>query len=292
MSALKDRDFLKVSDLTENELMEILELALKVKRTKFSKELEGRTLGMLFAKTSTRTRVSFEVAMTQLGGHAINMNWSETNFEKGDVKDESKVLGLYCDAVMTRVLTHQQNIEIAKGCEKPVINGMDNLHHPCQALADLLTIMEEKGKLEGLKIAWVGDGTNVCNSLIQASDLLNIKMAVACPMGYEPKIKGKAAILRDPVEAARNADVLVTDTWISLGQEKEKETRLKVFTAYQLNSNLLRYAKEDSIVLHCLPATRGHEITSDVMDSPQSRIFLEAENRLHTEKALLLKLIG
>ncbi|MCJ7634925.1 ornithine carbamoyltransferase [Candidatus Bathyarchaeota archaeon] len=292
MSALKDRDFLKVADLTKDELMDILDLALKVKKVKWSKELEGRTLGMLFAKTSTRTRVSFEVAMTQLGGHAINMNWSETNFDKGDVKDESKVLGLYCDAVMTRVFTHQQNIELAKGCEKPLINGMDNLHHPCQALADLLTIMEEKGKLEGLKIAWVGDGTNVCNSLIQASDLLDIKMAVACPGGYEPKIKGKAVILRDPREAARNADVLVTDTWISLGLEKEKETRLNVFTAYQLNSNLLRYAKEDSIVLHCLPATRGYEITSDVMDSPQSRIFPEAENRLHTEKALLLKLIG
>lgn len=292
MSALKDRDFLKVADLTKDELMDILDLALKVKKVKCSKELEGRTLGMLFAKTSTRTRVSFEVAMTQLGGHAINMNWRETNFEKGDVKDESKVLGLYCDAVMTRVFTHQQNIELAKGCEKPLINGMDNLHHPCQALADLLTILEEKGKLEGLKIAWVGDGTNVCNSLIQASNLLDIKMAVACPRGYEPKIKGKAVILRDPREAARNADVLVTDTWISLGLEKEKETRLKVFTAYQLNSNLLRYAKEDSIVLHCLPATRGYEITSDVMDSPQSRIFTEAENRLHTEKALLLKLIG
>ena len=141
--------------------------------------------------------------MTQLGGHAINLNWGDTNFVKGDVKDESKVLGLYCDAIMTRVFNHQQNIELADGCEKPLINGMDNLHHPCQALADLLTILEVKGKLEGLKIAWVGDGTNVCNSLIQAADLLDIKMSVACPGGYEPKIKGKAVILRDPREAAR-----------------------------------------------------------------------------------------
>jgi ornithine carbamoyltransferase len=292
MSSLRNRDFLTVADLTKDEIMDILTLALRVKKIRFSKQLEGKTLAMLFAKTSTRTRVSFEVAMTQLGGHAINLNWGDTNFVKGDVKDESRVLGLYCDAIITRVFNHQQNIELADGCEKPLINGMDNLHHPCQALADLLTILEVKGKLEGLKIGWVGDGTNVCNSLIQAADLLDMKISVACPGGYEPKIQGKAVIMREPREAARYADVLVTDTWVSLGLEKEKEMRLNVFTPYQLNSNLLRYAKEDCIVLHCLPATRGYEITSDVMDSPQSRIFQEAENRLHTEKALLLKLIG
>jgi ornithine carbamoyltransferase len=292
MSSLRNRDFLTVADLTKDEIMDILTLALRVKKIRFSKQLEGKTLAMLFAKTSTRTRVSFEVAMTQLGGHAINLNWGDTNFVKGDVKDESRVLGLYCDAIITRVFNHQQNIELADGCEKPLINGMDNLHHPCQALADLLTILEVKGKLEGLKIGWVGDGTNVCNSLIQAADLLDMKISVACPGGYEPKIQGKAVIMREPREAARYADVLVTDTWVSLGLEKEKEMRLNVFTPYQLNSNLLRYAKEDCIVLHCLPATRGYEITSEVMDSPQSRIFQEAENRLHTEKALLLKLIG
>lgn len=292
MSSLRNRDFLTVADLTKDEIMDILTLALRVKKIRFSKQLEGKTLAMLFAKTSTRTRVSFEVAMTQLGGHAINLNWGDTNFVKGDVKDESRVLGLYCDAIITRVFNHQQNIELADGCEKPLINGMDNLHHPCQALADLLTILEVKGKLEGLKIGWVGDGTNVCNSLIQAADLLDMKISVACPGGYEPKIQGKAVIMREPREAARYADVLVTDTWVSLGLEKEKEMRLNVFTPYQLNSNLLRYAKEDCIVLHCLPATRGYEITSEVMDSPQSRIFQQAENRLHTEKALLLKLIG
>jgi ornithine carbamoyltransferase len=293
---LKNRDFLKVSDLSREELMEILDLALELKKAKVpatrKRDLEGKTLAMLFAKTSTRTRTSFEVAMTQLGGHAIDLNWNETNFTKGDLKDEAKVLGLYCDAVMTRVPSRQQNLELAAGCEKPVINGMDNLHHPCQTLADLMTILEEKEKFEGLKIGWVGDGTNVCNGLIEAAEMLDMKMAVACPGGYDPKIRGKAAIMREPREAARLADILVTDTWISLGFEKEKETRLNVFTAYQLNSNLLKYAKEDCIILHCLPATRGYEITSEVMDSPRSRIFEEAENRLHTEKALLLKLIG
>jgi len=292
MSSLRGRDFLTVADLTRNELMDIIYLAQEVKKVKYSKELEGKTLAMLFAKTSTRTRVSFEVAMTQLGGHAINLNWSETNFVKGDVEDEAKVLGLYCDAVMTRVFTYQQNLELAEGCGKPVINGMDNIHHPCQALADLLTILEEKGKLQGLKIGWVGDGTNVCHSLIQGAELLDMKMAVATPGGYEPKIRGKAVLVRDPREAARHADVLVTDTWVSLGLEKERETRLNIFTPYQLNSGLLKYAKEDCIVLHCLPAQRGYEITSDVMDSPQSRVFQEAENRLHTEKALLLKILG
>jgi ornithine carbamoyltransferase len=292
MLSLQNRDFLTLDNLSKEELMDILDLALKIKKTKYSKELEGKTLGMLFAKTSTRTRVSFEVAMTQLGGHAIYMKWDETNFVKGDVRDESKVLGLYCDAVLTRVFTHQQNIELAESCGKPLINGMDNLHHPCQALADLFTILEDKGKLEGLKIAWVGDGTNVCNSLIQAADLTGMKISVACPEGYEPKTNGKVEILRDPEQVVRDADVVVTDTWVSLGFEKEKETRLSIFRPYQLNSNLLKYAKEDCIILHCLPATRGYEITSDVMDSPRSRIFQEAENRLHTEKALLLKLIG
>ena len=230
--------------------------------------------------------------MTQLGGHAINLNWNETNFAKGDVKDESKVLGLYCDAVMARVFGHDQVQAIADGCDKPVINGLSDLHHPCQTLADLMTILEDKKKFEGLKIGWVGDGTNVCNSLMQGAEMLGMEMVVATPKGYEPKLNAAATVLNDPKEAANDADVLVTDSWVSLGLEKEKEIRLKVFKPYQLNTQLLGLAKKDCIVLHCLPAQRGYEITSTVMDSKQSRIFQESENRLHTEKALLLKTLS
>lgn len=262
------------------------------KKRPYSKKLEGKTLAMLFAKSSTRTRVSFEVAMKHLGGHALNLKWNETNFTKGDVEDEARILGLYCDAVMARVIQHSQLLRIAEGCEKPVINGMDDLFHPCQALADLLTILEEKKRFEKIKVGWVGDGTNVCNSLMLGADLFGMDMTVATPKGYEPKIKTSATLVNDPNEAARNADVLVTDTWVSLGQESEKIVRMKSFTKYQLNSSLLSLAKEDCIVLHCLPAQRGYEITSEVLDSPQSRVFQEAENRLHTTKALVIKLLS
>lgn len=289
---MKEKDFLTLLDLDEGELKEILETASELKTTKYSTKLEGKTLAMLFAKTSTRTRVSFEVGMTQLGGHAINLNWRETNFVKGNVKDEAKVLGGYCDAVMARVPTHQQLVEIAEGCEKPVINGMDDLYHPCQILADLLTIFEEKHRLAGLKIGWTGDGNNVCNSLMRGAEMTGMKMTVATPKGFEPKLRTSAKIVQDPREAARDADVLVTDTWVSLGFEEEKEMRVQVFRPYQLNSKLLSLAQTNCIVLHCLPAQRGYEITSEVIDSPQSRVFQEAANRLHTEKALLLHLMG
>ena len=291
MLSLKNRDFLTLTDITGAELERLLQFARQVKKVRYSEELKGKTLAMLFARTSTRTRVSFEVAMTQLGGHAIHLNWAETNFVKGDMKDEAKNLGLYCDALMARVFMHKQIMDLAEGCEKPTINGMDDLHHPCQALADLLTILESKERLDDLKVAWVGDGTNVCNSLLQGTQLLGMEAYVASPKGYEPKIKGNATIVEDPAEAAKDADVLVTDTWVSLGQESEKEARHKAFRPYQLNSRLLSLAKRDCVVLHCLPAQRGYEITSEVMDSPQSRIFQEAENRLHAEKALLLALL-
>jgi len=293
---MKGRDFLTLLDITSAELMEILNLSIELKKITNLKGqqklgLPGKTLIMLFAKTSTRTRVSFEVAMNDLGGHAINLNWSETNFVKGDVKDEAKVLGLYCDAVVARLFNHNQLEQIAEGCEKPVINGMDDLYHPCQALADLLTILEEKKRFDGLKIGWVGDGTNVCNSLMQGAEMVGMKMVVATPKGYEPKVATSAELVQDPNSAANNADVLVTDSWVSIGFEHEKEERLRVFTPYQLNSKLLSLAKQDCIVLHCLPAKRGYEITSEVFDSPQSRVFQEAQNRLYTEKALLLKLL-
>ncbi len=289
---MTDRDFLTLLDVDEATLRKILETAAELKAVTHSTTLAGKTLAMLFAKTSTRTRVSFEVAMTQLGGHALNLNWGETNFVKGDVKDEARVLGGYCDAVMARVPTHPQLVEIAEGCAKPVINGMDDLYHPCQALADLLTIFEEKQCLAGLKIGWTGDGTNVCNSLMRGAEMTGMAMTVATPKGFEPKVRTSAQIVRDPRDAARDADVLVTDTWVSLGLEAEKAMRVKVFQPYQLNSRLLALAQPNCIVLHCLPAQRGYEITSDVLDSPQSRVFHEAENRLHTAKALLLHLMA
>jgi len=261
------------------------------RRNGYSRAMKSKSLAMLFMKTSTRTRVSFEVGMAQMGGHAINLNWAETNFTKGSIEDESKVLGLYCDCVMARVFEHEIVERIAKGCDKPVINGLSDLHHPCQALADMMTVWEAKGRFKGLKIGWLGDGNNVCHSLMEASSLLGVDMTVATPRGYEPKIKGSARLTNKPDEAAKDADVLVTDTWVSLGQESEKDKRLKVFPPYQLNGHMLSLAKKDCIVMHCLPAQQGKEITSDVFYGPNSRIFQESENRLHTEKALLLKLI-
>ena len=288
---MKRRDFLTLADIDTRELMEILSLSIEIKKVRHSYKLAGKVLAMLFAKTSTRTRVSFQTAMNLLGGHAIYLRWDETNFVKGDVKDEAKVLGLYCDAIMARVFTHAQLQQIAEGCGKPVINGMDELYHPCQALADLLTILEVKKKFEGIKLGWVGDGTNVCNSLIRGAEMVGMKVVVATPEGYEPKSKTSAELTRQPEYAAKDADVLVTDTWVSLGLESEKMERLKVFKPYQLNSKLLSLAKRECMVLHCLPAQRGYEITSEVLDSSQSKVLQEAENRLHTTKALLLKLI-
>jgi len=293
---MKGKDFLTLKEISEKELQDILDLSIELKEMKsvegkYRYSLLGKTLVMLFAKTSTRTRVSFETAMYQLGGNSINLNWNETNFVKGDIKDEAKVLGLYCDVVMARLFEHKQLQGIAEGCEKPVINGMNDLYHPCQALADLMTILEVKGSFEDIKIGWVGDGTNVCNSLMEGAEKVGMEMIVATPEGYEPKVKTSVKLVRKPEDAAINADVLITDSWVSIGLENEKETRLKIFRPYQLNSKLLSFAKRDCMILHCLPAQRGYEITSDVLDSVQSKVFQEAENRLHTTKALLLKLI-
>jgi len=289
---LKGRDLLEINDLSNDELLGLIEMSIQLKQDRSPREdLRGKSLAMLFAKTSTRTRVSFEVAMTQLGGHAINLRWEETNFVKGELEDESKVLGRMCDAVMARLYAHRDLIRLARACETPVINGMDDDHHPCQALADLMTIMEAKGHLEGLRLAWIGDATNVFNSLSQAAEKVGMEVVIASPEGYGPKIPTKATLVRDPAEAADGADVLVTDTWVSLGKESEKERRLRDLSPYRIDSDLLARAEEDAIVLHCMPAQRGYEITSEVMDSPQCLAFDEAENRLHTSKALLLSLI-
>lgn len=289
---LKGRDFLEVTDLTRPELDYLLKLSMKLKsERRLRDDLKGKSLAMLFAKTSTRTRVSFEVAMTQLGGHAVNLKWDETNFVKGDIEDESRVMSRYCDGIMARLYLHEHMKRIAGASDKPVINGLDDEHHPCQALADLMTIMEAKGRLEGLKVGWIGDSTNVFTSLSQAADLAGMETAIAAPEGYEPRIKTKALVVHDPKEAAKGADVLATDTWVSLGQESQKGKRMKDFKGYTIDSRILALAKPGAIVLHCLPAQRGYEITSEVLDSPQCLAFDEAENRLHTAKALLLSLI-
>ncbi len=289
---LKGRDLLEINDLSKDQLLGLIEMSIQLKKDPSPRDdLRGKSLAMLFAKTSTRTRVSFEVAMTQLGGHAINLRWEETNFVKGDLEDESKVLGRMCDAVMARLYAHSDLIRLARACERPVINGMDDDHHPCQALADLMTIKEAKGNLEGLRLAWIGDATNVFNSLSQAAEKVGMDVVIAAPEGYGPRIPTRATLVRDPAQAADGADVLVTDTWVSLGKESEKERRLRDLSPYRIDSDLLARAQEDAIVLHCMPAQRGYEITSEVMDSPQCLAFDEAENRLHTSKALLLSLI-
>lgn len=289
---LKGRDLLELTDLSRDELLHLIDLSGRLKEEAGPRDdLRGRTLAMLFAKTSTRTRVSFEVAMVQLGGHALNLKWAETNFVKGDIRDESRVLGRYCDGIMARLFLHRDLLAIADSTDKPVINGMDDEHHPCQALADVMTIMEAKGDLTGLRMAWIGDATNVFVSLSQAAALLGMETVIAVPEGYEPRIDTGAEIVRDPVQAAKGADVLVTDTWVSLGQEDEKERRLRDFKGFTIDSKLLSKAAESAIVLHCLPAQRGYEISSEVLESHQCLAFEEAENRLHTSKALLLSLL-
>ncbi|MFZ2410599.1 MAG: ornithine carbamoyltransferase [Candidatus Methanoperedens sp.] len=296
---------LSVADLSYADIISLLDTAsdLKEKRTrgKTSGALKGKTLAMLFEKSSTRTRISFEVAMTELGGHAIYLNYKDIQLGRGEsVADTARIMSRYVHAIMARVYKHETLIELSENATVPVINGLSDLEHPCQLLADLLTIREYKGKFKGLNFSWIGDGNNVCNSAMLACALTDMKMTVACPEGYEPdnEIVGKAKelggtvnIIHDPMKAARKADILSTDVWVSMGDEDEYDRRLRDFKPYQINSKLLEQAKHDVIVLHCLPAHRGEEITAEVVDGPNSAVFDQAENRLHAQKALLLKLL-
>lgn len=256
---------------------------------------------MLFEKSSTRTRISFEVAMTELGGHAIFLNYKDIQLGRGEsIADTAKVLSRYVNAIMARVYKHETLIELSNNAAVPVINGLSDLEHPCQLLADLLTIREYKGKFKGLNFSWIGDGNNVCNSALLACVLTGMKITVACPPGYEPdgeivakakELGGAVHITHDPLKAAKKADVLYTDVWVSMGDEEEYDQRLRDFKPYQINSKLLEEARHDVMVLHCLPAHRGEEITADVLEGPNSAVFDQAENRLHVQKALLLKLL-
>lgn len=295
---------LDVRDDIEDVLKLAIELKAKQKKGEVYEPLKHKSLGMIFEKPSTRTRVSFEVGMTQLGGHALYLSPKDLQMGRGEtVPDTARVLSRFVDGIMYRAFSHDIMKELAKHATVPVINGLDDLEHPCQILADLLTIKEHKGDFKHLKLVWLGDGNNVCNSLLLASAITGMDMVVSAPEGYHPnksileKAKSLAEhsrieLITEPKDAVHNADILVTDTWVSMGDEKEKAVRERTFAPYQLNSELVKLAKEDCIVMHCLPAHRGHEITNEVMDGPHSVVLDEAENRLHAQKAVLVKLLS
>jgi ornithine carbamoyltransferase len=299
------RDFLKLTDLTGDEITGLLRRAIDLKAGKDASlcPLIGKNIGLFFEKPSTRTRVSFEAGIYQLGGNSICMTPAELQLGRGEtIADTAKTLSRYLHAIMMRTFSHETLEAFALNSSIPVINGLSDLRHPCQALADAMTLLEKKGTVEGLKVAYVGDGNNVCNSLIEAAAVLGFNLAVACPESFEPHTeileKSRAAarseivILRDPREAAGMADAVYTDVWVSMGQEREADEKKRRFSEYQINSRLLSCARRDVIVLHCLPAHRGEEITDEVMDGPHSVVFDQAENRLHTQKALLELLLS
>jgi ornithine carbamoyltransferase len=298
------KDFLKLIDLTADELSDLIKRAIDLKAGKDSNScpLTGKNIGLLFEKPSTRTRVSFEAGIFQLGGNTISMNSSELQLGRGETRhDTAKTLSRYLNAIVVRTFSHPALEEFALNSTIPVINGLSDVHHPCQALADLMTICEKKGGLKGLKVAFIGDGNNVCNSLIEGASLMEFDLTIACPEGFEPNAevldnakssaKSEIIVLRDPKEAAGMADVVYTDAWVSMGQENEAVAKKNKFKDYQVSSRLLSCSKKDVIALHCLPAHRGEEITDEVMDGPHSAVFDQAENRLHTQKALIEMLI-
>ena len=303
------RDLLSMLDV-EDDLVGLLELAQTIKRRHLAREafepLKDRSLAMIFEKASTRTRVSFEVGMTQLGGHALYLNPQDTQLGRGEtVADTARVLSRYVDGILYRAFRHADMLELARWAPVPVINGLDDVEHPCQVVSDLLTIQEKRGGLEDLTLAYVGDGNNVAQSLLLGGAIAGMTVRVATPKGYEPdrtvvakareaagRHGGRVEVLNDPREAATGADVLYTDVWVSMGMEEEKELRMKAFAAYQLNAELVDLAKEECLVLHCLPAHRGLEITDEVIDGPRSAVFEQAENRLHAQKAILARLLA
>jgi ornithine carbamoyltransferase len=306
----KGKDFLSLTDYQTDEILYLLEEAKKLKalqkQGKPHQYLNGKVLGMIFEKSSTRTRVSFEVGMLQLGGHAIFLSPRDMQLGRGEsISDTAKVLSRYIDCIMIRTFSHDTVNELADNATIPIINGLTDLHHPCQAMADLLTILEHKGKLAGLKLCYLGDGNNnVAHSLMEGAAKVGMDISIASPPGYLPNgditeavIKaGKqtgstVTITNDPVAAIKEADVVVTDVWTSMGQEEEAAVRLKAFQNFQVNTELCKHAKKDYIFLHCLPAHRGEEVTAEIIDGPHSVVFDEAENRLHAQKAILKLLL-
>jgi len=300
------KHLLKLLDCSSQDIVDLLNLADQLKYEQkhgiTHRHLENKTLGMIFEKSSTRTRVSFEVGMQQLGGYPLFLSGADLQIGRGEpVQDTARVLSRYLDCIMIRTFKQSDVEKLAEYGTIPVINGLTDFSHPCQVLADLMTIREHKGKLEGLKLCFVGDGNNMMNSLIVGTLKTGMKISVACPSGFEPPkeildfskdFKENFEMTNDPKTAAADADVLVTDVWASMGQEAEQHLREKSFEGYQINEQLLSLAKKDSIVLHCLPAHREQEITTEVFEAHAGEIFDEAENRLHVQKAVLVKLMA
>ncbi len=298
-------DLLKISDFSAVEIAELITSGIRtkdrLKRGIPHTPLEGKVLGLIFEKPSTRTRVSFESAMYQLGGHTIFLSSNSTQIGRGEpIKDTARVMSGYVDGVMIRTFGHEIIEEFAEYSSVPIINGLTDMHHPCQVLADVMTITERKGGLKGLKVAWIGDGNNMANSWIEAAAILGFELTVACPDGYCPDedvlawamekgadVKTCASV----TDAVKGADVLNTDVWASMGQEEERAERIKVFAGYQINADTLKLAKKDALVLHCLPAHRGEEITDEAIEGPHSAVWQQAENRLHVQKAVLERLL-
>ncbi|HOV21356.1 MAG TPA: ornithine carbamoyltransferase [bacterium] len=292
------RDFLSILDLSKEEIFKIFDLSKMYKSKWARREIEnilrGRTIGLIFNKPSTRTRTSFEVAICSLGGNTIYLEESNIQISRGEtIKDTSNVLSKYLDGLVIRTYSHSEVEEFAKWCNFPVINALTDLLHPCQILSDYFTIFEKFGKLSGLKLTYIGDGNNVCNSLILGGDLLGVEVRVICPDDYMPSekilkmVKNKIRISNNPYDFIEDTDILYTDTWISMGDEKEKEKRLEIFKKYQVNSKLIAKIKTDFIFMHCLPAHRNWEVTDEIIDGKNSIVYTQAENRLHCQKGLL-----
>jgi ornithine carbamoyltransferase len=303
---LKGRSLLSINDLSPEEIQYILKTTQKLKKIKNSTELKGKSLGMIFQKPSTRTRISFEVAMYQLGGHALYLSANELQLKRGEtVADTARVLSRYLDGIIARVFSHNDVVDLSKYATIPVINALSDYEHPCQALADIFTIWEHKKTIKNLKIVYVGDGNNVAHSLVLAVVKSGGYAEVATPKGYEMnpeliklanqianKTGGKLVTSNNPVSTVTGADVIYTDVWTSMGQEEEHKKRLEAFKGYQLNSELISHAKKDVIIMHCLPAHRGEEITDEVVDSANSVVWDQAENRLHVQKTILMLTMG
>lgn len=300
------RDFIHITDFSSDEIHEIFALTAKLKAyLKEGKEyipLKGKNMAMIFAKPSARTRISFETGMSQLGGHAIYLSPGDIGIGKREaVKDIARVISRYDDIIMARLFEHRHMLELAEFASVPVINGLTNLNHPCQIMADIFTILEHRKHLNDLKVAFIGDGNNVANSWINLAARLPMHFVLASPGGYDPDpgILNNARnigishidILRDPAEAVKDADVIYTDVWASMGQESEMEQRRADFIPFQINSALMKHARKDAFVMHCLPAHRGDEITDEVIDGPNSIVFDEAENRMHVQKSIIVKLL-
>jgi ornithine carbamoyltransferase len=296
------RDFLAIDDLSQDELLALLDLAGRMKRGEYDERpLAGKSLAMIFTKSSTRTRVSFEVGAAQLGGTALFLSSRDIQLGRGEpIRDTARVLSRYVHGIMIRTFDHADVEELARFATVPIINGLTDYNHPCQILADLQTVHEEFGDLGDRTVAWIGDGNNMAHSWIEAAGVLGFELRIACPAGYEPSAQllsswaGRAKILvtHSPLEAAKGADVVTTDVWASMGQEAEQELRAQAFAGFKVDAGLMAQAHPRAIFLHCLPAHRGEEVTEQVLEGPQSRIFDEAENRLHAQKALMAMLMG